>query len=391
MSIRKHPTKEGFWYIVIEGEFISKKGKKVRQRYELFQGTREEALTCDAEMNNRPAAVQYPTIIEILPRFLAAYQNNVQPHSYKVMENSLKHILPYYGSMRIPLISEHHHEEYKALRLKRAYLPGKFAQLPSDDTPDEAAKRKPLAKSSINRELVCLKSILTFAKRGKIAVNDTPMLFPKRQAAGKVIQPLAPSEMEQVLQCVAGNQAAPIWLMMMAGLRLTEAVSLRVEDINLKNGCIHVSGKGGNDQAIGIIPGLMPFLVKAINGRTSGYLSINPQTGKPYTRIRRTLETCCKRAGMTRKVSHHTLRHSCATALILAGHSVPFVQAYLRHVNSATTMDYVHIAARIISQKEKDAACRLFPLLYEPSPPPKVDRVICVINFSKNGPVYADL
>jgi hypothetical protein len=76
MSYRKHPTKgEGHWIIYIQGDFINKKGKRVRQKTFYFQGSESETAALDAELNGKPVLASYPTILNILPNFLAYYQN----------------------------------------------------------------------------------------------------------------------------------------------------------------------------------------------------------------------------------------------------------------------------------------------------------------------------
>src|SRR6185369_6991707 len=282
MSIRKHPTKQGWWYLVKELKEAGKRG----QIYVKFRGTEAEARAKDAEINNRAADLQYPTLLEIIPRFLAAYQNNSRPNSYTAMEQALKHLLPYYGEMRIPLISNHHHEEYKTRRLEETYLPGQHGQRPADDTPEESARRRPTTRISINRELACLKSILTFAKGEKIEVASVPVLFPKRQSTGKTIIPLAPNEISALLAQLSGPVLTLAMLMFWGGLRRNEATYLQWEDIDLHNGLMMIRGKGGSVQPVPILGDLRNELERIKPKGATGYICltqhINKTTGRPY-------------------------------------------------------------------------------------------------------------
>jgi integrase/recombinase XerD len=385
MSYKPHPTKHGHWYIIIE----TRTGGKREQKYIKFKGSEVEAAAVDAEMNNKPVDVQYPSILDILPRFLAAYQNNTQPNSYSAMQQSLKHLLPYYGEMRIPLISNHHHEEYKSIRLASNYLPGRHGQHPNQDTPEQTERRKQPSKNSINRELNALNALLTYAEGEKIVVSCRPALFEKKHCTKKAIIPLAPSQLVAMVNALHGPQATPIRLMLYAGLRLQEATQMKCEDIHLDNRTMYVTGKGGSIQLVPIPAPLFVHLTQTKGDRETGWLSVNPTTKQPYGDITKRLNTFCKQAGIKKEITHHTLRHSCATALILAGVELPRVQAILRHESIETTMLYVHIAASFGDSKEGLIARALFGLDSGKDTTTNAG-VTSVVALSLKGPVRAD-
>ena len=352
MSYRQHPTKgPGHWYIIVEGSFINKKGKSVKQMYVYFKGTEAEAHAMDVELNNKPVNVQYPTFIELIPRFMDAYKNNTQPNTYSAMEQALKHLLPYYGAMRIPFITSRHHEEYKTLRLSQTYLPGKHGQSTQYDTPDDAAKRKPTGKSSINRELACLKSILSFAKREKITVECVPDLFPKRQSSGKAILPLSPDEISALLSNLSGDRLTLAMLMFWGGLRRNEATRLTWEDVDLQNMVMMIKGKGGSVAPVPILGGLYAELTRRHSKGAKGYICINKANGKPYGCILKALRTAATKAGITKSIDHHLLRHTCGTVLMMSGAQQRGVQGILRHASIETTSIYTHMAAQFLQSE----------------------------------------
>src|ERR1039457_418921 len=122
MSISPHPTKgPGHWYIIHRPD-----GKK--REYIPFEGSEVEARAFDKQIRGVQQDITYPTILEILPRFLPQYQNNSRPGTYADMQYALKRLLPYFGTMRIPLLMPHHFESYKTKRLSDTYLPGKPTQ-----------------------------------------------------------------------------------------------------------------------------------------------------------------------------------------------------------------------------------------------------------------------
>jgi integrase/recombinase XerD len=276
------------------------------------------------------------------------------------MEGSLKHLLPHYGEQRISLLSSFVHEQYKTKRLNEPYLPGKQWQKPESDTPEESLKRRPMTKNSINRELNCLLALLAYAEKEKIAIGAKPELFPGKQSASKSIVPLSPGEVVALNKVLTGPQSLPIRLMMFNGLRLKESTLLKKEEVHLNNNTLYVTGKGGDPQAVGILKPVMPYLKAAIDKTEKGFLSVNPKSKTAFGNIQKSLNAFLRRAGIDRSISHHALRHSCATAMILAGYSVPFVQSYLRHADVKTTMIYVKIASKFEDTIEQATARKLF-------------------------------
>ncbi len=386
MSYRPHPTKgHGHWYILVETKTLDDKGRSVRkQKYRAFAGSEAEAKAADAVLNDRPSELQYPSLFEIIPRFMAAYKNNTQPNTYLAMEQALKHLLPYYGEMRIPLIHNQHHEAYKTKRLSDTYLPGKHGQHQSDDTPEETLKRKPVTKSSINRELACLKSILTFAKGEKIEVSSVPVLFSKRQSAGKTILPLAPDEISALLSNLSGYKLTLAMLMFWGGLRRTEATTLQWEDVDLHNWIMMIRGKGGGVLPVPILGDLRNELQRIHKKGATGYICLNPETDKPYGCILKALRTAAQKAGITKAIDHHLLRHTCGTVLMMSGAQQRGVQGILRHASIETTSIYTHMAAQFL-QAEGDKMSNLLKPVSMRSDEPKTSRsrsnkgrVICV-------------
>ena len=347
MSISPHPTKgPGFWYIVHRPD-----GKK--REYILFEGSEAEARSLDREIRGVPQDVTYPTILDVLPRFLPAYQNNNRPGTYTDLQYALKRLLPYFGTMRIPLLLPHHYESYKTHRLADTYLPGKPAQNPTCDTNDEKLKRKHVGKVTINRELKYLNSILTWAQEQGIVVNHRPKLFPKKQAEGegRTTLPLAPEEISLLMENMEGNQRILAMLMFLAGLRKTEAFTLRCEDIDLANGIILVRGKGGAIQPVPILDDLVAELTTAKGDRKEGWLVVNPKTDKPYGSIMKSLRTACEKSGCGKHIFHHLLRHTAGTCMMISGTQQRAIQGMLRHADIKTTSIYTHLAGQFIKDE----------------------------------------
>ncbi len=148
------------------------------------------------------------------------------------------------------------------------------------------------------------------------------------------------------------------------GLRVSELVDLKLGDLRLTSKMISTRGKGSkerlipvNDYCIKLIRSYIindrPSLTKTID---PGYLFLNAAGGH-YSRqsFFLFLKEQCKKVGITKSISPHTLRHSFATHLLEAGTDLRIIQELLGHESISTTQIYTHINNRTI-KKIYDAA-----------------------------------
>lgn len=139
-----------------------------------------------------------------------------------------------------------------------------------------------------------------------------------------------------------------LMLLYYGGLRLSEARSLRWEDLDFERGIIHIKhGKGDRDRAVFLHPRLSEAL-SVMGVKSSGYVLISSISKGAYTPrgIQLTVADIAKRVGIKKRVSPHTLRHSFATHLLESGADVRHIQKLLGHRNLSTTQVYAHIADR---------------------------------------------
>jgi site-specific recombinase XerD len=133
-----------------------------------------------------------------------------------------------------------------------------------------------------------------------------------------------------------------------AGLRVSEVVKLKPEDIDSERMVLNVrGGKGQKDRTVMLAESLLELLReywKAYRPR-SGWLFAGDRPSKHYST--RSCQKICKRAarsaGIRKNVSMHTLRHSFATHLSEAGADVTVIQALLGHASYDTTLLYLHV------------------------------------------------
>lgn len=138
------------------------------------------------------------------------------------------------------------------------------------------------------------------------------------------------------------------------GLRLNELVTLRWEDILVAEHKIHVkAGKGKKDRMV-----MLPFsLVTGLQTYKSLYKSENwvfegQYKGEPYSgsSVRQVMGRAVIAAGLAKKATPHTLRHSFATHLLEAGTDLRFIQSLLGHSSIKTTTIYTHLTKKSVDR-----------------------------------------
>ena len=122
-------------------------------------------------------------------------------------------------------------------------------------------------------------------------------------------------------------------------------MNLKVEDVDLPGGRITVRRKGSK---VVLYPILTERLQKALEedmGKVEGeWLKINPDTDLPYQSIKTLLKLASKRAGITKNVTHHTLRHTFSTLLMESGISTEVGRLLMRHSTLSATEHYTHVS-----------------------------------------------
>jgi integrase/recombinase XerD len=145
---------------------------------------------------------------------------------------------------------------------------------------------------------------------------------------------------------------AMLTLMYASGLRASELVTLRLENVDANAGFLYVLGKGGKERVVPVADAALAALAGYISGARPGFLGKRVSSalflsrrGKRITR--QTLWNRIRRwalsAGIEERISPHTLRHSFASHLLAGGADLRAVQAMLGHADIATTQIYTHV------------------------------------------------
>ncbi|NOZ03229.1 MAG: site-specific tyrosine recombinase XerD [FCB group bacterium] len=216
-----------------------------------------------------------------------------------------------------------------------------------------------LAPSSISRTFSSIRSYHAFLSSEKLVSQNPSQLLDTLKLPKKLPQVLTVEEVNSILDSVDVSEpmglrdVALLEILYSAGLRVSEACGLKLTDLLAEAEMIRVLGKGNKERLVPVGPRgmdrlndylkhLRPSLARRGSNPGTIFLSRN---GRPLTRMMVwvILKKWVEAAGITRKVSPHTLRHSFATHLLEGGADLRAVQEMLGHADISTTQIYTHL------------------------------------------------
>jgi integrase/recombinase XerD len=146
---------------------------------------------------------------------------------------------------------------------------------------------------------------------------------------------------------------AMLELLYATGLRVSELVGLKIQNVNLQAGYVRTVGKGSKERIVPIgekaVKAVQDYLLtgrrKTPRSSDSAYLFLN-RRGRPLTRqgFWKIIKSYGQRAGILKKLTPHSLRHSFATHLLEGGADLRAVQVMLGHADITTTQIYTHVS-----------------------------------------------
>jgi len=229
-------------------------------------------------------------------------------------------------------------------------------------------QEKKVSWSVYNQTLAALRFLYQVTLGRRNVLERIP--FPKQPKRLPVV--LSPDEVARFFAAVGDIKHRAILLTAYAaGLRLSEVIGLRVEDIDSKRMVIRVrQAKGRRDRYVMLSPRLLALLreywkvVRPTDWLFPGDVPGNPITGKAvYKKCVRAAQV----AGLDKHVTVHTLRHSFATHLLEAGTDLRTIQVLLGHRKLETTAIYTHVSPAAV-QATRSPLDRIDPLPGESRP-----------------------
>ena len=178
--------------------------------------------------------------------------------------------------------------------------------------------------------------------------------FPRVRRADKLPVVLSPEEVSRFFEHVGYlKHRAALMLCYGAGLRISEAVAVKIDDIDSPRKLIRiVQGKGKKDRYVMLSPRLLAVLRAYYRAeRPQEYLFPTWRRGHHLTSS--ALAVACRNAaknsGIRKRITAHTLRHSFATHLLESGTDTRVIQVLLGHSRIETTARYTRVGAQVIA------------------------------------------
>jgi integrase/recombinase XerD len=226
-----------------------------------------------------------------------------------------------------------------------------------------ALRRRGLGGRSIARHLSAVRGLYRFLiASGGIARDPTEYLESPRPPR-RLPRTLPPAEVVALIEAPDTTRAdglrdrALLELLYACGLRASEALALRVEDVNLQAGYVTATGKGDRQRLVPVGAQALRWVrhylrsgrPRFVKRADPGTLFLN-RSGRALSRqaLWGLLKKSARRAGVRATVSPHTLRHCFASHLLERGADLRSVQAMLGHADISTTQIYTHLSSRAV-------------------------------------------
>ena len=215
--------------------------------------------------------------------------------------------------------------------------------------------------STALRRLSSTKGFLLFLKKDGYFYDEIPEVEPPKKPS-RLPTCLSLEEVELLLDAPDMSKPggirdkAMLELMYASGLRVSELISLKRKNLNLKKGIVLIFGKGAKERKVPVGEFAMEYVVKYLNevrgknkNSNSEYLFLN-KNGEPISRqyFFMQIRKYASQVGIDKVISPHTLRHCFATHMLEGGAQLRAVQEMLGHTNIATTQIYTHISTKRI-------------------------------------------
>lgn len=200
--------------------------------------------------------------------------------------------------------------------------------------------------SSQRQFISALKIFTVFCPQTKI--HNLSLERPKKSRILPSV--LSQEEVLRIIQLTKNlKHRAIIVLLYSSGLRIGEVTNLLLKNIDILRRQIKVEkGKGRKDRFVVLATSYLPLLQNYLTTFKPALYFIEGTTGKKYSEssIRKFLFKSVQKAGISKKVTPHTLRHSYATHLLENGVGLRHIQELLGHAKPETTMIYTHVAKK---------------------------------------------
>ena len=240
-------------------------------------------------------------------------------------------------------------------------------------------ERVPASAATLGRKVACLRSFYRHLRREEIIEHDPTAELRGPRKTQRLPRVLSREEVARLLNEPRGSEPrslrdrALLELLYACGLRVSEAIGLRLADVDLQEAMLRARGKGSKERIVPVgsraVAALRSYCARGrpalVGMRAESSLFVNHR-GNPLTRqgLYKIVQRHARAAGLADRMSPHTLRHSFATHLLAGGCDLRSLQEMLGHADLATTQLYTQLSA----ERLKEAYFSAHPRALAPAP-----------------------
>lgn len=226
-------------------------------------------------------------------------------------------------------------------------------------------KDRGISAGSIRRKLSSLRGYFSFLIQEAVTGANPTDLIDAPNTWKRLPSTLNVNEAFALMDSVQGENRgsmrdkAMLETLYSTGMRVSELTGLRLSDLYLETCCIRVMGKGSKERIVPLGDTARNALEKYLSrarplldrGNGAAHVFLNMR-GKPLTRmgVWKILKKYLLQCGLEAKASPHTLRHSCASHLLVGGADLRVVQEILGHSDISTTQIYLHTSREALKE-----------------------------------------
>jgi site-specific recombinase XerD len=296
-------------------------------------------------------------LVELKRQFLE-YLEIERGRSVKTIENYDRYLERFFAFAKVKTVSQLTEEQVREFRLHLNRQAGTKV----------GGRLEPMKRRTQNYYLIALRAFLKFLRKRGIEA-----LSPERIELAKVpersLDLISPTELRRLMaapdtKTLEGKRdRAILELLFSTGLRISELCGLSIDDVDLTRDEFSVRGKGDKVRVVFISDSARQYLQDYLKARKDldealfvryGRKAQDGNDPRIHPRaVQRLLKFYAGKAGITRKVTPHVIRHSFATDLLSNGADLRSVQALLGHANIGTTQVYTHVTDKHLREVHK--------------------------------------
>ena len=326
------------------------------------------------------------TEIEKHKRQFLEYLEIERGRSLKTLENYDRYLSKFIEQTGVRKASDITEDKVRSFRIWLNRRPGVVSPVSRQGGREtkRSSEAGGMKKTTQNYYMIALRMFLKY-----LVSRETPSLAPEKVELAKTAQRdldlISQVELERLMAAPSGSDLrslrdrALLELLFSTGLRVSELCSLNIDDVDLTQDEFSIRGKGDKVRLVFLSDNakaslstylkarkdMEEALFVAISGRgrpTKGKAEVTPVSGQGgretpdrlnQRAVQRLIKHYAKKAGITKRVTPHIIRHSFATDLLRNGADIRSVQALLGHANITTTQIYTHVTDQALKEVHK--------------------------------------